>query len=93
MNLSTKQKYAHTHRKQALGYQSQREGRENLGVWNQHIDIQLHIKQINKDLLYNTGNSNQYFVITYKAKESEKIDTYICLIESLYCIPETNTAL
>ena len=26
----------------------------------------------NKDLLYSTGNDTQYFVITYKGKESEK---------------------
>ena len=33
----------------------------------------LFIKQItNKDLLYNTGNYTQYFIITYKEKESEK---------------------
>ena len=27
---------------------------------------------INKDLLYSTGNSTQYSVITYMGKESEK---------------------
>ena len=30
-----------------------------------------------KDLLYSTGNSTQYFVITYKGKESEKEYIYI----------------
>ena len=30
----------------------------------------------NQDLLYSTGNYTQYFVITYKGKESEK-DIYI----------------
>ena len=35
----------------------------------------LSIKQINnKDILYSTGNYIQYFVITYKEKESEKED-------------------
>ena len=43
----------------------------------------------NKDLLYSTGNYTQYFVITYKGKESEKeymythmyyiYYTYICM--------------
>ena len=28
------------------------------------------------DLLYSTGNSTQYFVITHKGKESEK---YVCV--------------
>ena len=40
----------------------------------------LYIKQItNMDLLYSTGNSTQYFVITYKGNESEKE----CMTESL----------
>ena len=34
----------------------------------------LYIKYItNKDLLYSTGSYTQYFVITYKGKESEKV--------------------
>ena len=30
------------------------------------------LKNIMMDLLYSTGNYTQYFVITYKGKESEK---------------------
>ena len=38
-----------------------------------NIYILLYIKQIiNKDILYITGNSTQYSVITYMSKESEK---------------------
>ena len=38
----------------------------------------LYTKQIiNKDLLYSTGNSAQYPVITYMGKESEKEWTYV----------------
>ena len=38
-----------------------------------NINTLLYIKQItNKDLLYSTGKSTQYFVITYKGKESEE---------------------
>ena len=34
-----------------------------------------YVKQaINKDLLYSTGNSTQYSVITYMGKESERVD-------------------
>ena len=52
----------------------------------------LHIKEItNKNLLYSTGNSTQYFVITYNGKESEK--EYIYITESLCCTSETNTTL
>ena len=36
-------------------------------------DTLLYIKYIiNKDLLYSTGNSTQYSVITYMGRESEK---------------------
>ena len=36
----------------------------------------LYIKQINKDLLYSTGNYIQYLVITYNGEKSEK--EYMC---------------
>ena len=37
------------------------------------MDTLLYLKQIiNKDLLYSTGNYTQYFVITYKGKESDR---------------------
>ena len=41
------------------------------------------------DLLYRTGNHIRYLVITYNGKESERRKY---TIESLCCIPETNTA-
>ena len=66
----------------------------------------LYIKQVtNKDLLYSTGNSTQYSVITYMGKESEKdciciyihiymyMYMHIHITDSLCCIAETNTAL
>ena len=31
----------------------------------------------NKDLLYSTGNSTQYAVITYMGKESKKVWIYV----------------
>ena len=38
----------------------------------------LYIKQItNKDLLYSTGSSTQYYVITYTGKESKKERIYV----------------
>ena len=35
----------------------------------------------NKDLLYSTGNSTQYWVMMYMAKELERVDVcvYICM--------------
>ena len=48
--------------------------------WKIGIDMYtlLYIKQItNKDLLYSTGNSTQYSVMTYMGKESKKEWTYV----------------
>ena len=78
MNLFTKQKQTHRHRKQTYGYQKGSGG----GI-NQEPEINIHtlvyIKQItNKDLLCSTGNYIQYLIITYNGKESEK-NTYIKL--------------
>ena len=77
MNLFTKQKQSHRHRKQTYGYQRGKGGgiNEQFGI---NIYTLLHIKQItNKDLLYSTGNSTQYFVITYKGKEYENNPIYM----------------
>ena len=47
-----------------------------------------------KDLLYSTGNSTQYPVMTYMGKES-KIRVGICInmADSLCCTLATNTTL
>jgi len=51
-------------------------GRDKPGVWITTHTL-LCIRRItNKDLLYSTGSSTQYFVITYKGKESEKAYIY-----------------
>ena len=73
MNLFTKQKQTHRHRKQTYGYQRGKVG----GGINQEFGVKiytlLYTKQItNKNLLYSTGNSTQYLVITYNRKESKK---------------------
>ena len=43
---------------------------QELGI-NTHAQICIK-KKINKDLMYSTGNSTQYYVIIYTGKESEK---------------------
>ena len=59
----------------------------------------MHIKQISsKDLQYGTRNYTQYFVITYKGKESEKEYIYILYMhthvtKSLCYTPEANMPL
>jgi len=53
----------------------------------------LYIKQgNNKVMLFSTGNYIQYLVIVYNGKESEKGHVFHTM-ESLCCIPETNTRL
>ena len=73
MNLFTKQKSSHRCRKQIYGYQG---GKGQGGInWEIGIGIYtlLYIKQItNKNLLYSTGNSTQYSIMTYMGKESTK---------------------
>jgi len=67
MNLHTKLKQTHRHRKQAYGYQSgSTEGRDTSGV---HIYTPLHIMQItDKGLLHSIGNAAQCFLINRKGK-------------------------
>ena len=73
MNLFTKQKQTHRLRKQIYGYQR---GKVWGGIIQEagiNIYTLVYIKQIiNKDLLYSTGNSTQYFIVTYMGKKSEK---------------------
>ena len=71
MNLSTKQKQTHRHRKQTYGYQRGKLGRDKLGVWGEQIHSTIYKIVNNKDLLYSTGNYIQCLVITYNGKESE----------------------
>ena len=61
MNLFTKQKYSHRCEKQTYGY---RGGGIN---WEIEIDICIHTTtyKIDKGLLYSTGSSMQYSIMTY----------------------------
>ena len=74
MNLYTKQKQTHRYQKQTYGDQRGNvRGRDKSGAWDEHTHYLLYIGQMtNKDLLYSTGNSTQYSVITYTRKESKK---------------------
>ena len=70
MNLFTKQKQSHRHREQTYGYQGEKE----LGGMSQEIGtdiyILLYMNQItNKNILYNTGNSAQYSVMSRVGKK------------------------
>ena len=65
MNLITKQKQTHRHRKETYGYQRGKRGEEEIGGIGL-TDALTYIKQVNnKDLLYySTENYIQYLVIT-----------------------------
>ena len=45
--------------------------------WEYGINRCTYIKQINKDLLYSTGNYVQYVEITYNRKDSVKENVYM----------------
>ena len=54
----------------------------------------LYIKEAtNEDLLHSTGNSTQQSIMTYTEKEPKGIDTFICMTDSLFSMPETNTTM
>ena len=49
----------------------------------------LYLKWItNKDLLYSTGNSARYYMAAWMGGW-ERMDTWICMAQSLYCETET----
>ena len=70
--------------KQTYGCQRGRWRRDKLEEDGINIYTLLYIKQINKDLLYSTGYYTQYFVITYKGKESSKEYIYIYIYIYIY---------
>ena len=55
----------------------------------------LYLKWItNKFLPYSTGNSGQWYVAAWMGGEfGGRMDTCICMAESLCCLPETITTL
>ena len=59
--------------------------------WEMSIDIYT-LLYIKENLLCSTGNSTQYSVMAYIEKESKnRVDTGMCITESLCCTPETIT--
>ena len=75
MNLFTKQKQSHRCRKPTYGCQGRSKQRKETIHWDIGIDIYalLYINCITyENLLYTTGNSSQYSVMTYMGKEIKK---------------------
>ena len=65
MKLFTKQKQTHRLRERIYGYQEEGWGEGTVREFGIDIYMLLYLKWINnKDLLYSTGNSAQYYIIT-----------------------------
>ena len=63
-------------------------------MWQNVHNIKLTILITNKDLLYSSGNSAQGYVAAWTGGQvSGRMDTCICMAESLHCSPETITTL
>ena len=79
MTSYMKQKQTHRYRKQTWLLK----GEKGLEEINQEFGINiytlLYIKYITENLLYNTENYTQYFVLTYKGKEFEKDQIHVYL--------------
>ena len=51
--------------------------------------IQLYMEwMVNRDLLYSTGNPNQYSVITYTGKECEKEWIHVCVLLNHFVVQQ-----
>ena len=85
MNLFTKQKQTHRHRKQTYGYQRGWQGRgeknKSLGLMDTHYYMQIDERQ---GLLDSTEDYTQYLVTAYNGKDSGKeyADVYNCSVRS-----------
>ena len=104
MILFTKQKHTYRYWKQTYVYQRGNVGWEDKsGASDYHKHTTIYKIDNQQYLLYSTGNSTQYSLITYMRKETKKewiniyiyIYTYIYIYitESLCSTPETNTTL
>ena len=70
MNSSIKQKVTDVENK--LMVTEEQKGRDKLEDWDRHIYTTIYKQITNKDLLYSSGNSSQYSVMTYMGKEPKK---------------------
>jgi len=80
---------------QRVGHDWTTENQQVMGRAGKHWEISIDIYTllyIKENLLCSTGNSTQYSVMAYIEKESKnRVDTAMCITESLCCTPETIT--
>ena len=73
MNLSAEQKLTQTEKLKVTKGDGWRVGRDELGIWDQHMHTELYMEQLARgDMLYSTENSTLYSVIICVGKESER---------------------
>ena len=94
MNLLTKQKQTHRLRAQARGCVG-RMGERTVREFAKDLYTPLYLRWItNKDLLYSTWNSAQYYVAAWVGGElAGRMDPSVYTAETLHCSPETITTL
>ena len=76
MNLFTKQKQTHRHRKQTYGQQRGKLGEDKLGIWDQKIHTTIYKIDKQQGPTMQTRKL-QYLEIMYNGKESEKEYIYL----------------
>ena len=91
MSLFKKQKQTHRYRKQTYGYQRRR-GR--LGVWDCHVYTAMFKIDNQQGPTLQHREFCSIFCKNLNGKRIwKRIDTCICITESLCCTPEINTTL
>ena len=62
-------------------------GKDKSGDWDWHMYVTIYKMDNNKNLLYSTGNSTQYSVLTYMGIEFfKRVNVYLCNWSTLLCI-------
>ena len=79
MNLYAEQKLTQTEKLKVTKGDGWRVGRNELGIWDQHLHPEVYGLIGQWGLLYSTENSTQYFVIIYVRKDYERELMCVCV--------------
>ena len=95
IDLFTKERQTHRLWKQTSGYQTGKlGGRVKLGVWDWHVPATIFKIDNQQGSAVQKKESSSIFGNNLTGKRIwERINICICIMESLCCIPETNTML
>ena len=94
VNLLTKPKQIHRHRKQTCGYQRGKVEGDTVGDW----DGRMHTSIFKIDNQHGPAIEHRelYLILCndlYGKRTLKRVDICICITESLCCTPDTNTTL